>query len=208
MGGFNRSGRPAFPPGAPLPPEEVVSTKRYRASHEQGFSDEEPPSFGSRRTPVMPAPEWPPALLTTPRPPPPAFPGGSPYAGAPRSPFPPAANPFRGVSQPPLPPAANPFHDAGDDGPELEAFPLSRVSHPELRAEAENSLSTEMPFTDLDDEEPPLPRSLMRTLVAKLLFLSIFSAVLALLAYEASMKFGIPWLDVRRLFAAVRALVH
>jgi hypothetical protein len=162
-----------FPRATPVVPDNVVSTKRYRLPESPDqFPENEPPSFGSRLTPVVPIPAWPSELATTR---PPAF-----------------------QSQQPPPP-----REAADDYPEIEAFPLSRVSHPELHLDPVQYPPDESPLEEPEEEFIP-PRSLFRSIFTKLLFTLIFSGVLVLLAYELSLKFGIPWLDVRRLIAAAR----
>ena len=53
--------------------------------------------------------------------------------------------------------------------------------------------------------EPPLPKpSRRRSLTAKLLFTGVLFAAVALLCYEASIVYHVPWLDPRWLMSRIR----
>ena len=60
----------------------------------------------------------------------------------------------------------------------------------------------------LSDEDvelvPPIHRSLLRSVLAKFLFLTISTAVLLLVATELSMIFHVAWLDPRPMLVAAR----
>jgi hypothetical protein len=178
MGGSDRTGRRAPPPIPPLPGDPPLSpgplhgapTTRYRLPDDTArFSSEEPPSFGSRLTPVVPPPGFP------------SEPGPDPF----------------GATVASSPPAY------GTPESEMAAFPLARESRSDLRVEAMEALRVESP-PDPPLDLPPVRRPLGRSIVAKVLFLAIFSAAMVLLAYEISVVFHIPWLDVRWVLAQIQ----
>jgi hypothetical protein len=80
----------------------------------------------------------------------------------------------------------------------------NRRSSPSLGSQRTVDIS----LNDPDVELLPLRRSPLRSFIAKFLFTAIFATALALLSYELSTAYHIPWLDPRNLVAKARLLAH
>lgn len=83
---------------------------------------------------------------------------------------------------------------------------MQRDAEPAERGARESDFWTSVPryssisaYPEIALSLPPAPEpSLLRRALAKLLFAALFSAVLALLAYEASVVFGFSWAALLR----------
>jgi hypothetical protein len=176
---------PRMPSLGPGQPGAASGTRRVEMPAASGdeFPPEEPSSFDTRRTPVVPA-HWP-EQDAAPRPTEAdahieeetAPPSDASLAAGPVAPAPPSDTSSASEPVAPL---------AGSEVAFFEAPPQYSVTPPVLVSEA-----------------PRVASSLLRSIVTKMLFALITGATLLLLFYEASVATHTPSLDPRRLVSAV-----
>jgi len=222
---------PRMPSLGPRPPGAASGTRRVEipAAAEGQFPPEEPSSFDTRRTPVVPA-CWPEQQDDEPRPTE-AGPdieieaapqsdtsaAAEPVAPAPQSDTSPASEPLAPAPQSDTSSASEPLAPApqSDTSPASEAVAPAPQSDTSPASEPIASLGggevaffeapPQYSFTPpvLVSEAPRVRPSLLRSIVAKMLFVLITGATLILLCYEASVATHTPSLHPRRLLSAI-----
>ena len=216
---------PRVPSIGPGQPGAASGTRRVEipAVPKDEFPPEEPTSFDTRRTPVVPA-RWPEqddeprstqAALDIEIETPPKSDTASASAPVPSPPVasPPVASPP--VASAPVPSA--PVPSAPVASAPVASAPIASApvaSAPVASAPAAPLAGGEVAFFDAPPQysltppvlvsEPPLARpSLLRSVLAKMLFVLIAGATVMLLCYEASVATHTPSLDPRRLIEAL-----
>jgi hypothetical protein len=175
-----------MPSLGPRPPAAASGTRRVEipAASEGQFPPEEPSSFDTRRTPVVPA-CWPEQQDDEPRPTE-AGPDIE-IEAAPQSDTSSASKEVAPAPQSDTSPASEPIASlAGGEVAFFEAPPQYSFTPPVLVSEA-----------------PRVRPSLLRSIVTKMLFVLITGATLILLCYEGSVATHTPSLHPRRLLSAI-----
>jgi len=173
---------PRTPSFDPSNPGAVSGTRLIPAAPRDGeFPAEEPSSFDTRRTPVVPA-KWPvsddESRPTRPPPEGPTVESGTPEVDgtAARDASAAAPAPVSQAVSISLVPPANGEPDFFETPPQYSIAPPFVIAEP-----------------------PTVPASPLRTMLSKLLFTTIACAVVILLSYEVSVALHVPALDPRRL---------
>jgi hypothetical protein len=183
------------------------------AASEGEFPPEEPSSFDTRRTPIVPA-RWP---EQDEEPQPIEADADIEIQAAPQSDTSSAADPAAPAPQSDTSSAADPAAPAPQSDTSSAAEPVAPAPQSDTSSAAEPVaplVGGEVAFFDappqysltppvLVSEAPRVRPSLLRSILSKTLFVLITGATLMLLCYEASVATHTPSLDPRRLIAAV-----
>jgi hypothetical protein len=150
------------------------------------FTEEEPPSIGSRPTPVVPLPAWLPASDSTPTDPAPALQTAA----------------LSAMESGAWPSSRREGNHGTDEGPLIEVqedAPLESLSMQEPPASAPPSDSRDLSSWE-DPVVLPVHRSLLGTGAFRLVGALLFLSAVALVGYRASTHHAVGWNDVRALF--------